>query len=104
MNLTEMLRRAIDAFLLALAQRLAVLIAEPLLDAAVDPELRKALPAIYERLDEKMPTLLSEGNPIQVTNEFASAIQDVVEKPVKALDIRTVARIYNPIAAVLRNT
>lgn len=94
------LAKVVTAILMRLAKRFAM----PLLEAAIPGDLRQALPAIYSILDDKIPELVLSAGPVVVTCEIADAIEKEVHRPATSDDIQIIIRLYNPVAAALRNS
>ena len=73
-----------------------------LLRAICDRAFRRALPYIFQRLDNEMPSLL-RTTPAIMTAEIGAAIAQATGQPATARQIEHVARLYDPLQAVLRN-
>jgi hypothetical protein len=73
-----------------------------LLRLALDRAVREALPRIYNRLDVKMPELLSTATPLQVKREIADTIVATTGKPAAASQIEAVIGLYSPVAGAIR--
>jgi hypothetical protein len=73
-----------------------------LLRLALDRAVREALPRIYNRLDVKMPELLSKATPTQVKREIADAISATTGKVVAPSQIEAVIGLYSPVAGAIR--
>jgi hypothetical protein len=75
------------------------------LKLALDAAVRKALPAIYKKLDLEMPRLLEEATPSQMTRAIGEVITEVTKGsvPVSQSQIEAVVGLYSPISAVVRN-
>jgi hypothetical protein len=97
------LRTLIDGLLAFLVMGLTEAVIKPLAKAVIDRPLRKALPYVYERLDDEMPTLLRTASPEVMTAEIASTIAQATGNPATARQIDQVVALYSPIKAVLRN-
>lgn len=68
-----------------------------LLKAAFDEALRRALPAIYLRLDTEIPLLLSNRAPVsRIESLIASAITDALGQRAAPAQIDAVASLYDP--------
>lgn len=97
------LRTLIDAAIAFLVMGITEAIIKPLATAAIERPLKRALPYIYERLDDEMPTLLRTASPEVMTAEIASSIAQATGNPATARQIDQVVALYSPIKAVLRN-
>jgi hypothetical protein len=97
------LRTLIDGLIAFLFMGLTEAVIKPLAKAVIDRPLRKALPYVYERLDDEMPTLLRTASPEVMTAEIASTIAQATGNPATARQIDQVVALYSPIKAVLRN-
>ena len=97
------LRTLIDAAIAFLVMGITEAIIKPLATAAIERPLKRALPYIYERLDDEMPTLLRTADPEVMTAEIASTIAQATGNPATARQIDQVVALYNPIKAALRN-
>jgi hypothetical protein len=73
-----------------------------LLRLALDRAVREALPRIYNRLDVKMPELLSTATPTQVKREIADAISATSGKVASSSQIEAVIGLYSPVAGAIR--
>lgn len=93
-----LLRSIARQFLLYLANK----VGEPLVKASVPPDLKRAMPMIYEDLDEKMPGLLANAGPVAMTTAISQIIENKIERTADFADIRAVIRDYSPIMAALR--
>lgn len=98
------LRTIIDGLIALIVIGLTEAVIKPLAKAAIDRPLRRALPYVYERLDDEMPTLLRTASPEIMTAEIASTIAQATGNPATARQIDQVVALYSPIKAVLRNT
>jgi hypothetical protein len=97
------LRTLIDGLIAFLVMGLTEAVIKPLAKAVIDRPLRKALPYVYERLDDEMPTLLRTANPEVMTAEIAASIAKATGNPATARQIEQVVALYSPIKATLRN-
>jgi hypothetical protein len=97
------LRTIIDGLIAFLVMGITEAIIKPLATAAIDRPLRRALPHVYERLDNEMPTLLRTADPEIMTAEIASTIAQATGNPATARQIDQVVALYSPIKAALRN-
>lgn len=97
------LRTLIDAAIAFLVMGITEAIIKPLATAAIERPLKRALPYIYERLDDEMPTLLRTADPEVMTAEIASTIAQATGNPATARQIDQVVALYNPIKAAIRN-
>lgn len=71
-----------------------------LLQLALDESLKRALPAIYKRLDLELPLMLSnQAPPSRVKGLIASAVADAVGHRATLPEIETVISLYDPIRA-----
>jgi hypothetical protein len=97
------LRTIIDGLIAFLVMGITEAVLKPLAKVAIDRPLRRALPAVYERLDNEMPTLLRTADPEIMTAEIASTIAQATGNPATARQIDQVVALYSPIKAALRN-
>ena len=97
------LRTLIDGLIAFLVMGITEAIIKPLATAAIERPLKRALPYIYERLDDEMPTLLRTADPEVMTAEIASTIAQATGNPATARQIDQVVALYSPIKAALRN-
>lgn len=97
------LRTLFDALIAFLVMGITEAIIKPLATAAIDRPLKRALPYIYERLDNEMPTLLRTAEPETMAAEIASTIAQATGNPATARQIEQVVALYSPIKAALRN-
>ena len=96
-------RTLIDAAVAFLVMGITEAIIKPLATAAIERPLKRALPYIYERLDEEMPTLLRTADPEVMTAEIAATIAQATGNPATARQIDQVVALYSPIKAAIRN-
>ena len=96
-------RTLIDGLIAFLVMGITEAIIKPLATAAIERPLKRALPYIYERLDDEMPTLLRTADPEVMTAEIASTIAQATGNPATARQIDQVVALYNPIKAAIRN-
>lgn len=79
-------------------KKILIFIAKTLLKLTADRALRKALPAIYEDLDSKIPTLLFNRAPSStVESEIEFSIKKAINQHVTSDVISTVITLYDPI-------
>lgn len=97
------LRTLLDGLIAFLAMGLTEAVIKPVAKRAIDRPLRKALPFVYERLDQEMPVLLRTADPEVMTAEIAASIAHATGNPATARQIEQVVALYSPIKAVLRN-
>jgi hypothetical protein len=97
------LRALADSLIAFLVMGLTEAVIKPLAKAAIDRPLSKALPHIYARLDDEMPTLLRTADPEVMTAEIAASIAQATGNPATTRQIDQVVALYSPIKAVLRN-
>ena len=97
------LRAIVDGLIAFLVMGLTEAVIKPLAKAAIDRPLRRALPYVYERLDEEMPTLLRTADPEVMTAEIAASIAQATGHPATARQIDQVVALYSPIKAAIRN-
>ncbi len=97
------LRTLMDGLIAFVVLGLTEAVIKPLAKAAIDRPLRKALPYVYERLDNEMPVLLRTADPEVMATEIASSIAQATGKPATARQIDQVVALYSPIKAALRN-
>ena len=75
-----------------------------MLKLAVDRALRKALPAIFARLDMELPfMLINHAKPLELKAVVTDAIEEKIGHKATATQISTVLGLYDPIKAALRN-
>jgi hypothetical protein len=96
-------RTLLDGLVAFLRIGLTEAVIKPLAKAAIDRSLRQALPYIYERLDDEMPTLLRTADPEVMTAEIAASIAQATGNPATARQIDQVVALYSPIKAAIRN-
>jgi hypothetical protein len=96
-------RALIDGFIAFLLMGLTEAVIKPLAKAAIDRPLRRALPHVYARLDDEMPTLLRTADPEVMTAEIAASIAQATGNPATARQIEQVVALYSPIKAAIRN-
>lgn len=81
-----------NSLLLQIGKRLLVL--------SMDAALRRALPAIYRRLDLELPLLLTHKAPAaRIQGNVARAISDALGKRATRAQVEAVAALYDPIQA-----
>ena len=97
------LRTLLDGLVAFLVMGLTEAVIKPLAKAAIDRPLRRALPNIYDRLDNEMPTLLRTADPEMMAAEIAASIAQATGNPATARQIQQVVDLYSPIKATLRN-
>lgn len=97
------LRTLFDGFIAFIVLGLTEAVIKPVAKAAVDRPLRRALPSVYERLDNEMPTLLRTADAEIMTAEIAATIAQATGNPATARQIEQVVALYSPIKAALRN-
>lgn len=97
-------RTLIDGLVAFLLTGLTEAVVKPLAKAAMDRSLKRALPYVYERLDDEMPTLLRTADPEVMTAEIAASIAQATGNPATAHQIEQVVALYSPIKAAIRNT
>jgi hypothetical protein len=97
------LRTLYDGLIAFLILGLTEAVIKPLAKGAIDRPLRKALPYVYERLDNEMPVLLRTADPEVMTAEIAATIAHATGNPATARQIEQVVSLYSPIKAALRN-
>jgi hypothetical protein len=78
-------------------------VVKPVATRLVDRQLRRALPYIYEHLDNEMPSLLRTATPELMTSQIAASISKVTGEIATPRQIEQVVSLYSPIAAALRN-
>ena len=96
-------RTLIDAAIAFLVMGITEAIIKPLATAAIERPLKRALPSIYARLDDEMPTLLRTADPEVMTAEIAATIAQATGNPATARQIDQVVALYSPIKAAIRN-
>jgi hypothetical protein len=94
----KLLRSIARQFLLYLAKK----VGEPIVEASVAPDLKRAMPSIYEDLDGQMVRLLTEAGPVAMTTAIGQIIESKVNRTAEFSDIKAVIRDYSPILAALR--
>jgi len=92
-----------DALIAFLVLGVTEVLIKPLAMAVVSRPLKRALPAVFERLDKDMPELLQKADPEVMTAHIASAIAKATGKPATGNQIEQVVSLYSPIKAALRN-
>jgi len=97
------LRTLLDGLVAFLVMGLTEAVIKPLAKAAIDRPLRRALPSVYERLDNEMPTLLRTADAEMMAAEIAASIAQATGNPATARQIQQVVDLYSPIKAALRN-
>lgn len=76
-------------------------VARWLLLLALDKGLRKALPAIYKRLDAELPFWLRQNvSPNNVEGLIAQAASDALGRSPAPYELSLVRLLYDPVAAV----
>ena len=98
-----MFRPLIDAAIAFVVLGFTEVVIKPLASAFVSRSLNRALPYIFERLDNEMPTLLREADPEVMTAEIAATIAQATGQAATARQIEQVVSLYSPIKAALRN-
>jgi hypothetical protein len=93
----------VDALIAFLMLGITEVLIKPLAMAVVDRPLKRALPAVFERLDNDMPELLQKADPEVMTAQIASAIAKATGAPATARQIEQVVELYSPIKAAVRN-
>ena len=96
-------RTLLDAAIAFAVMGLTEAVIKPLAKAMIDRPLRRALPHVYERLDNEMPTLLRTATPEVMARQIATIIAQSTGNPATARQIEQVAQFYDPLKAVLRN-
>ena len=66
------LRTLLDGLIAFLVMGITEAIIKPLATAAIERPLKRALPYVYERLDDEMPTLLRTADTEVMTAEIAA--------------------------------
>jgi hypothetical protein len=75
-----------------------------LLKMAADRALRKALPAIFKRLDLTVPyMLMNKAKPLQVQAAVTDVIEENLGHTATATQVAAVLGLYDPVKAALRN-
>lgn len=77
--------------------------AKLLLRLALDQAVAKALPKIYAKLDQDMPTMLSSYGPKTMANQIQSIAMEAAGKRVGSTQLEAIAGLYSPLAAAARN-
>lgn len=98
-----MVRTLLDAAIAFLVMGVTEAVIKPLATAVIRRPLKRALPAVFERLDQQLPALLQSAGPEEVTAEIASSIAHATGNPATAQQIEQVVALYSPIKAALRN-
>lgn len=96
-------RFIIDAIIAFLTMGITEAIIKPLAKALIDRQLRRAMPYIYQRLDNEMPSLLQVATPEVMSAHIASTIAQATGNPATARQIEQVVQFYDPIKAAARN-
>lgn len=78
-------------------------VVKPIATRLVDRQLRRALPYIYEHLDNEMPSLLRTATSEVMTSHIAASISKATGELATPRQIEQVVALYNPIKAALRN-
>jgi len=97
------IRTLIDAAIAFVVMGLTEAVIKPLAKSMIDRPLRRALPYVYEHLDNEMPTLLRHTTPETMAAEIGATIARATGNPATARQIEQVAQLYDPLKAVLRN-
>jgi hypothetical protein len=97
-----MMRAVSDAVVTFVTLGFTEAVVKPIAKALVQKSMKRALPYVYERLDNEMPTLL-KTTPLEMVAEFGAAIEQATGQPATRKQIAYVARNYDPLRAVLRN-
>jgi hypothetical protein len=97
------LRTLLDAAIAFVVMGLTEAVLKPLAKSMIDRPLRRALPYVYEQLDNEMPTLLRTTTPEVMAAEIGATIARATGNPATARQIEQVAQLYDPLKAVLRN-
>ena len=83
---------------------IALELSRTLLKLAMDPALRKELPAIFAKLDLALPYMLAhKASPLQVQAVVTDAIEDKIGHIATPTQIGAVLGLYDPIKSALRN-
>lgn len=68
------------------------------LKMAADKALMKALPKIYEKLDQQIPIALFNGaSPIIVKSEIEHTVMKTIKKPATKEVVELISALYDPI-------
>lgn len=97
------LRTLLDAAIAFVVMGITEAVIKPLAKSMIDRPLRRALPYVYEQLDNEMPTLLRTTTPEVMAAEIGASIARATGNPATARQIEQVAQLYDPLKAVLRN-
>ena len=74
-----------------------------LLMLSASPDLRKALPEIFARLDIIVPVLLaSKATPGALVSEVSEIVALTIKRPARTGDIALLMRLYSPAINALR--
>jgi len=95
-------RTLIDGLIAFLVIGLTEVVIKPLATAAIGRPLKRALPHIFERLDNEMPTLLRTADSEVMTAEIAASIAQATGNPATARQIEQVVALYSPILTPTR--
>jgi hypothetical protein len=83
---------------------IALELSRTLLRLAMDPALRKELPAIFAKLDLALPYMLAhKASPLQVQAVVTDAIEEKIGHIATTTQIGAVLGLYDPIKSALRN-
>jgi hypothetical protein len=83
---------------------IALELSRTLLRLAMDPALRKELPAIFAKLDLALPYMLAhKASPLQVQSVVTDAIEEKIGHIATPTQIGAVLGLYDPIKSALRN-
>ena len=80
-----------------LIQFVLLALADVLVKMALERGVKKALPAIFRRLDDELPTWLSEHlDSNAISGRIAQAIADAIGKPVSGEQVAAIVTLYDP--------
>ncbi len=82
---------------MVLIQFVLLALADVLVKMALERGVRKALPVIFRRLDDELPTWLAEHlDSNAISGRIAQAISDAIHRPVSGEQVAAIVRLYDP--------
>ena len=83
---------------------IALELGRTLLKLAVDRALREELPAIFAKLDIKLPSMLvNHAKPLEVQAVVTDVIEKKLGRTATATQVSTILGLYDPVKAAIRN-
>ena len=83
---------------------IALELGRTLLKLAVDRALRRELPAIFAKLDIKLPSMLvNHAKPLEVQAVVTDVIEKKLGRTATATQVSTILGLYDPVKAAIRN-